>query len=216
MLVVPPVCSPTLSTEQKLFGDQHPDTFSAMTGLGELYMRQGRYEKAQPLLDEAVRGRRRVLGAKHPETLEALSMLGTVFLQQQNYGDAARLLKDTTRDPATATWQRFGRAGRRNGRSICVLVTSSAPLDQYLAREPEYLLGAPVEEARIDADNPEILIQHLKCAAFELPFKRGDRFGTLDQPSTENALQFLEQHQVVHENAGTFHWAADAYPANNV
>ncbi|MCW5833897.1 MAG: DEAD/DEAH box helicase [Labilithrix sp.] len=115
-----------------------------------------------------------------------------------------------------ATWQRFGRAGRRKGTSICVLVTSSAPLDQYLAREPAYLLGAPVEEARVDPDNPEILVQHLKCAAFELPFKRGERFGTLDEASTGAALEFLEQHQVVHENAGTFHWAADAYPANNV
>jgi len=115
-----------------------------------------------------------------------------------------------------ATWQRFGRAGRRKGRSICVLVTSSAPLDQYLARDPSYLLGAPVEEARVDPDNPEILIQHLKCAAFELPFKRGEKFGTLDEESTGSALEFLEQHKVVHENSGTFHWAADAYPANNV
>jgi DEAD/DEAH box helicase domain-containing protein len=115
-----------------------------------------------------------------------------------------------------ATWQRFGRAGRRKGRSICVLVTSSAPLDQYLAREPSYLLGAPVEEARVDPDNPEILIQHLKCGAFELPFKRGEKFGQLDETSTGAALEFLEQHKVVHENAGTFHWAADAYPANNV
>lgn len=115
-----------------------------------------------------------------------------------------------------ATWQRFGRAGRRKGRSICVLVTSSAPIDQYLARDPSYLLGAPVEEARIDPDNPEILVQHVKCAAFELPFRRGERFGTLDEESTGAALEFLEQHKVVHENHGTFHWAADAYPANNV
>ncbi len=115
-----------------------------------------------------------------------------------------------------ATWQRFGRAGRRKGRSICVLVTSSAPIDQYLARDPSYLLGAPIEEARIDPDNPEILIQHLKCGAFELPFRRGEAFGTLDEGSTGHALEFLEQHKVVHENSGTFHWAADAYPANNV
>ncbi|HEY8079766.1 MAG TPA: helicase-related protein, partial [Labilithrix sp.] len=115
-----------------------------------------------------------------------------------------------------ATWQRFGRAGRRKDRSICVLVTSSAPLDQYLAREPEYLLGAPVEEARIDPDNPEILIQHVKCGAFELPFRRGERFGSLDAEDTAAALEFLEKHQVVHETNGTFHWAADAYPANNV
>jgi len=115
-----------------------------------------------------------------------------------------------------ATWQRFGRAGRRKGRSICVLVTSSAPLDQFLAREPDYLLGAPVEEARVDPSNPEILVQHLKCAAFELPFKRGETFGSLDQEDTTAALEFLAQHKVVHETNGTFHWAADAYPANSV
>jgi DEAD/DEAH box helicase domain-containing protein len=115
-----------------------------------------------------------------------------------------------------ATWQRFGRAGRRGERSICVLVTSSAPLDQYLAREPEYLLGAPVEEARIDADNPEIIIQHLKCGAFELPFRRGESYGTLDAGETAAALEFLVAHKVLHETNDTFHWAADAYPANNV
>ncbi|MCL2723399.1 MAG: DEAD/DEAH box helicase [Polyangiaceae bacterium] len=115
-----------------------------------------------------------------------------------------------------ATWQRFGRAGRRGARSICVLVTSSAPLDQYLAREPDYLLGAPVEEARMDPDNPEILIQHMKCAAFELPFRRGEHYGELSAEETTSALEFLVQHRVLHESSGTFHWAADAYPANNV
>jgi DEAD/DEAH box helicase domain-containing protein len=113
-------------------------------------------------------------------------------------------------------WQRFGRAGRRGDTSICVLVTSSAPLDQYLAREPRFLLGAPVEEARIDADNVEILIQHLKCAAFEMPFRRGEGFGSLGEEETSDALGFLAQHKVLHEARGTFHWAADAYPANNV
>ncbi|MGH7435356.1 MAG: DEAD/DEAH box helicase, partial [Polyangiaceae bacterium] len=116
----------------------------------------------------------------------------------------------------SATWQRFGRAGRRGGTSICVLVASSAPLDQYLAREPRFLLGAPVEEARIDPDNVEVLVQHVKCAAFELPFKRGEAFGSLGSEETSDALGFLAQHKVVHEAAGTFHWAADSYPANDV
>jgi DEAD/DEAH box helicase domain-containing protein len=115
-----------------------------------------------------------------------------------------------------AMWQRFGRAGRRGALSIAVLITSSAPLDQYLAREPRYLLGAPVEEARIDPDNVEILIQHLKCAAFELPFTRGEAFGKLGAEETGEALGFLVEHKVLHEARGTFHWAADAYPANNV
>jgi DEAD/DEAH box helicase domain-containing protein len=113
-------------------------------------------------------------------------------------------------------WQRFGRAGRRRSRSICVLVASSAPLDQYLAREPEFLLGAPAEEARIDPDNVEVLVQHVKCAAFELPFKRGEFFGSLGPEETADALSFLARHRVLHESGGTFHWAADAYPANEV
>jgi DEAD/DEAH box helicase domain-containing protein len=115
-----------------------------------------------------------------------------------------------------ATWQRFGRAGRRGAESICVLVASSAPLDQYLTREPRFLLGAPVEEARIDPDNVEILISHLKCAAFELPFKRRQLFGSLGPEETTEALSFLERHRVLHESNETFHWAADAYPANDV
>jgi DEAD/DEAH box helicase domain-containing protein len=115
-----------------------------------------------------------------------------------------------------ATWQRFGRAGRRGAESICLLVASSAPLDQYLAREPRFLLGAPVEEARIDPDNVEILVSHVKCAAFELPFKRAEVFGSLGADETTEALTFLARHRVVHESGGTFHWAADAYPANDV
>ncbi len=117
-----------------------------------------------------------------------------------------------------ATWQRFGRAGRRGALSIAVLITSSAPLDQYLARDPGYLLGAPVEEARIDPDNVEILIQHLKCAAFEAPFSsnRGETFGSLTVEETQEALGFLAREHVLHETRGTYHWAADAYPANNV
>ena len=115
-----------------------------------------------------------------------------------------------------ATWQRIGRAGRRGDRSIGVLVASSAPLDQYLAREPGYFLGANAEEARIDPDNVEILLQHLKCAAFELPFKRGEPFSGLGPGETGEALGFLERHDVLHEAGGTFHWAADAYPASHV
>ncbi|MDP9033239.1 MAG: DEAD/DEAH box helicase [Myxococcota bacterium] len=115
-----------------------------------------------------------------------------------------------------ATWQRLGRAGRRGETSIGVLVASSAPLDQYLAREPHFLLGAPIEEARIDPDNVEILIQHLKCAAFELPFQRGEFFGALGAQETGEALDFLVRHRVLHDGGGTLHWAADAYPANDV
>lgn len=115
-----------------------------------------------------------------------------------------------------AMWQRFGRAGRRGAESICVLVACSAPLDQFLAREPSYLLGAASEEARIDPDNVEVLVQHLKCAAFELPFRRGDAFGSLGAGETRDALDFLASHRVLHASGDAFHWATDAYPANDV
>lgn len=120
-----------------------------------------------------------------------------------------------------ATWQRFGRAGRRESPSLGVLVTSSMPLDQFVAREPGQLVSAPVEHARIDPNNVEILIQHLKCAAFELPFEEGDLFGDLPAESLEGALGFLSDHGVVHPSTdaagkNVWHWATDHYPANGV
>lgn len=118
-------------------------------------------------------------------------------------------------------WQRFGRGGRRGGDSLALLVTSSAPLDQYFALQPDQLVGAPVEQARIDPDNVEVLVQHLKCAAFELPFRGGEGFGDLPAHAIADALDFLVDHKVVHPVASangqtTYHWAADSYPANNV
>jgi DEAD/DEAH box helicase domain-containing protein len=122
------------------------------------------------------------------------------------------------------TWQRFGRAGRRGSRSIAVLVCSSDPLDQFLAREPSYVLDASAEEARIDPANTEILIQHLKCAAFEAPFELGrepeanERPGYLglDGASTREALDYLARHGLIHEAGGRHYWAGEAFPASNV
>ncbi len=114
------------------------------------------------------------------------------------------------------TWQRFGRAGRRGAPSAAVLVASSAAIDQYLARTPEMLFDAAVESARIDPHNTEILIQHLKCAAFELPFLTGEPYAALPGADTTSALRFLEGHGVLHESKDRFHWSADAYPANHV
>lgn len=127
-------------------------------------------------------------------------------------------------------WQRFGRAGRRGSKNIAVMVCSSRALDQFLAREPEYLLGAAAEEARIDPDNAEILIQHLKCAAFEAPFAitgpgdkpaapsaaAGETYAQLDVESTRDALDYLQQQGLVHERAGRYYWTGEAYPASHV
>lgn len=118
-------------------------------------------------------------------------------------------------------WQRFGRAGRRGSSSIAVLITSSAPVDQYFARDPKVLLKASAEEARIDPGNVNVVLAHLKCAAFELPFLsppggEGERYSVLGADDTHAALSHLAQGGVLHESAGRFHWASDVYPANHV
>ena len=69
-----------------------------------------------------------------------------------------------------------GPAGRRSGRSAAVLVASSAPLDQFVVRNPSYLFDAAPEHALINPDNLHILVDHVKCAAFELPFTPREQY----------------------------------------
>jgi DEAD/DEAH box helicase domain-containing protein len=110
-------------------------------------------------------------------------------------------------------WQQAGRAGRRSGFSASVLVASSAPLDQFMATHPDYLFGTPPEHARINPDNPFILVNHLKCATFELPFDADGRFGELD---VRRELAALEDEGVLHRAGGRWHWASETYPADHV
>jgi DEAD/DEAH box helicase domain-containing protein len=109
--------------------------------------------------------------------------------------------------------QRFGRAGRRNRTAVGVLVCTSDPLDQYLARHPDFFLGASPEHARIDPDQLLILMDHIRCAAFELPFTAGETFGGV---KLDEALGYLAEQGVVHREAQRWHWIADSYPANTV
>src|SRR6266853_1909668 len=89
-----------------------------------------------------------------------------------------------------STWQRAGRSGRRQSASAAVLVASSAPVDQYIIEHPEYFFGQSPEHACINADNLEILLAHMKCAAFELPLAEGEKFGPHD---TADLCRFLEE-----------------------
>jgi DEAD/DEAH box helicase domain-containing protein len=112
-----------------------------------------------------------------------------------------------------STWQRAGRAGRRQTPSAAVLVASSAPLDQYIVEHPEYFFGASPEHAQVNADNLEILLNHLKCAAFELPVRDGETFGGHD---TRELCTFLEESGFLHRSRDTWHWTSDTYPADTV
>src|SRR5882672_5033814 len=109
-------------------------------------------------------------------------------------------------------WQQAGRAGRRSGRSAAVLVATSAPLDQFMVTHPEYLFGTPPEHARVNPNNPFILVNHLKCAAFELPIGEDERFGELD---VRKFLSALDDEGVLHHAGRHWHWAAETYPADH-
>ncbi len=120
-----------------------------------------------------------------------------------------------------STWQRFGRAGRRAGRSAAVMVASSAPLDQFVVRHPAYFFDASPEHALVNPDNLQILVDHIKCAAFELPFTTAESYGRED---VQEILGILSDEGFVHlsrpaaagEAAGHWHWTNESYPADAV
>jgi DEAD/DEAH box helicase domain-containing protein len=114
-----------------------------------------------------------------------------------------------------STWQRAGRAGRRSGRSAAVMVASSAPLDQFVVRNPSYFFDASPERALIDPDNLHILVDHIKCAAFELPFNATDAFG---RPDLQEILGILSEQGLVHraDESAPWTWTNESYPADAV
>jgi DEAD/DEAH box helicase domain-containing protein len=112
-----------------------------------------------------------------------------------------------------STWQRAGRAGRRSGASCAVLVASSAPLDQFIVQHPDYFFGRSPEHAYVQPDNLEILINHLKCAAFELPLSPDERIGSVD---LQQLCERLVEAGYLHRSGGNWHWVQQAYPADTV
>ena len=132
-----------------------------------------------------------------------------------------------------STWQRAGRAGRRAGQSAAVMVSSSAPIDQFVVRHPSYFFDASPEHALVNPDNLHILVDHVKCAAFELPFTTEESYG---QVNVQDVLGVLQESGLVHRSGGDgsggsslsaaalnakdppgqWHWTSESYPANAV
>jgi DEAD/DEAH box helicase domain-containing protein len=112
-----------------------------------------------------------------------------------------------------STWQRAGRAGRRTGSSCAVFVASSAPPDQFMVQHPDYFFGSSPEHAHIQPDNLEILVNHLKCAAFELPISPDERFGNVNLPEL---CEQLGEAGFLHQSGGDWHWIDEAYPADTI
>ena len=113
-----------------------------------------------------------------------------------------------------ATWQQFGRAGRRSGMSVAVLVASASPVDQYVIHHPEFVLGGEPEEARADPDNLHVLLAHLRAATFELPFEPGEVFGPAP---ADDLLAFLaEEGHVRQAGDGRWYWSSENFPASEI
>ncbi len=115
-----------------------------------------------------------------------------------------------------STLQQSGRAGRRDQESLSILVASADPLDQFLARHPEYFFARSPEQALIDPDNLLIVLNHIRCAAFELPFQSGESFGAYPAGQVQEILDYLVSENVLHESRKQYFWMADQYPAQNV
>ncbi|WP_342432091.1 DEAD/DEAH box helicase [Neobacillus sp. FSL H8-0543] len=113
----------------------------------------------------------------------------------------------------SSAWQQAGRAGRRHGEALVIMVASSSPLDQYIIQNPDYFFTKSPETARINPDNLIILIDHMKCAAYELPFKVGEQFGNA---GTEELLEYLTEERILYQNGDKWYWMNDSFPAHNI
>lgn len=112
-----------------------------------------------------------------------------------------------------STWQQSGRAGRRQESSVTFMVASSNPLDQYMIQNPDFFFNRPPERALIHPDNLLVLIDHVKCAAYELPFEAGEQFGS---ESLEDMMEFLVEEKVLHKAGGRWFWMEQSFPAHNI
>jgi DEAD/DEAH box helicase domain-containing protein len=115
-----------------------------------------------------------------------------------------------------ATRQQAGRAGRQLSPALAILITAANAMDQYLSQHPDYIFDRAPERALIAPDNLLILLQHIRCAAFELPFQKDEGFGAIPADKIKKLLDILAQSGELHQQGDRFFWMADQYPAAEI
>jgi DEAD/DEAH box helicase domain-containing protein len=112
--------------------------------------------------------------------------------------------------------QQAGRAGRTVSMSIAIMIASNSPIDQYLAKNPDYFFNQKPEIAHIDPNNLLIALAHIQCAVYELPFGIGESFGTLGRDLTKGYLNILVTSGKILSSADKYYWITDEYPAATI
>lgn len=113
-----------------------------------------------------------------------------------------------------STWQQAGRAGRRKDTALTIMVASSAPLDQYIIQNPDYFFSASPEHALVQPNNLYVLLSHIKCSAYELPFEEGEIFG--DVTDTEQFLEYLSENNILRHLEGKYYWMEEELPSGEI
>lgn len=116
----------------------------------------------------------------------------------------------------SGTWQQAGRAGRKESASLSVLATSATPIDQFLAKHPEFFFDSSPEQALVNPNNLLILLGHLRCAAFEIPFHVGEGFGDLEGDKIKEFLDLLSEGNELHLSKDKYYWMSDSYPSQSI
>ncbi len=116
----------------------------------------------------------------------------------------------------SATRQQAGRAGRKGGTALAVLVASANPLDQYICQNPHYLFETNPEHALISPDHSEILQRQLLCAIHDLALLDGEGFGSLGSEHIFPYLQLLLQDGLIRKAGNRYVGNLNAYPAAEV
>jgi DEAD/DEAH box helicase domain-containing protein len=181
------------------------DSFSAKVPVDDHYVtgyRGGYLPNLRRRIEKGLR-ERTVMGVVSTNALE----LGI------DVGDLEACLMVGYPGSIASTWQQAGRAGRRAGASLAILIARSNPMDQFIVENPDYFFARSPEHCRINPDNLLILLHHIKSAAFELPFEEGEKFGKED---LMELLSYLEEKGVLHRVDRRWHWAAESYPADEV